>query len=107
MFYPGLPADMIEKIRTDDTVEVWTQDGDTYSCTVKSKVWPEKTYKFKFGEETTDTDPFGGGVKVFFFHLIKRGKRRIARFTSIILQKNIPKNPVFKSTLFFYMFINI
>jgi hypothetical protein len=42
LFYPGLPADMLEKIRNEDTVEVWTQDGDTYSCTVKSKVWPEK-----------------------------------------------------------------
>ena len=69
LFYPGLPADMVEKIRNEDTVEVWTQDGDTYSCTAKSKVWPEKTYKFKFGEECTDTDPFGGGVKVFLIIL--------------------------------------
>lgn len=35
-----------------------------WSCEIKSTAGPDKTYKFKSGEEVTETDMFGKGVKV-------------------------------------------
>ncbi|XP_076114751.1 fatty acid-binding protein type 2-like [Mytilus galloprovincialis] len=58
-----IPSEYVEEFKNAKFEVEFKKDGDMWSCEIKSTAGPDKTYKFKSGEEVTETDMFGKGVK--------------------------------------------
>ncbi|XP_052065012.1 uncharacterized protein LOC127704824 isoform X2 [Mytilus californianus] len=58
-----IPSEYVEQFRNAKFEVEFKKEGDMWSCDIKSTAGPDKTYKFKSGEEVTSTDMFGKGVK--------------------------------------------
>ena len=66
LILPGIPDDMVDKIRTAKSTCEYKRDGDTWSVHITTTFSPDATYTFKSGEEMVTKDPMGHDCKVRF-----------------------------------------